>query len=110
MHKVLDVIGIVLLHADLQQQISLSSTPCPKVTVVETILDVKSWVMPSLDDVHGHSAPHCYKFVRTSDDDTPQVLTYFRLWSNNAWCETDDALRQLKVKKINPNAVLNNRL
>ena len=76
------------------EQVSVSSTPAPLVKVVDSVLDVKSWITPTLEDVHGHSTPHCFKFVLV---DESEVFMYYRLWSSDAWCETADALKLLHV-------------
>ena len=61
------------------EQVSVSSTPAPLVKVVDSVLDVKSWITPTLEDVHGHSTPHCFKFVLV---DESEVFMYYRLWSS----------------------------
>ena len=85
-------------NSDLQEQISLSSTPSPKVKVLDSVLDVKAWLTPSLENMHGHSGPHCFKFIPVTEGDTTNVLMYYRNWTSDPWCETSEALQLLKVK------------
>ncbi len=100
------IIIIIIIHAwksskflDLEAQISASSTPSAKVKIVDSILDVRSWIMPCLEGFHGHSGPHCFKFVAdpTVTAEDSRVLMYYRNWCTDAWCETEEALAILKV-------------
>ena len=40
-----------------------SFTPNPTVACLSNLLDVKEWLAPCINDVHGHTQPHCFKFV-----------------------------------------------
>lgn len=71
-----------------------STTPKPKVVNLIEVRDVKSWVSPCLESLHGHTDPHCFKFVEVAGDD---VRMYFKRWSSDPWCDDDDALSTLKV-------------
>ena len=31
----------------------------PKAVLVKEIYDVRSWIAPNLNELHGHSQPHC---------------------------------------------------
>ncbi len=85
---------IILIILDLQDQIFASSTPSPKVSVLDNIRDVKSWIEPCLESFRGHSSPHCFKFIRDTDN---KVVMYYRNWSMDPWCDNDEAIDILKV-------------
>ncbi len=55
--------------------------------------------MPCLEGFHGHSGPHCFRFVAdpTVTAEDSRVLIYYRNWCTDAWCETEEALAILKV-------------
>ena len=52
-------------------------------TVLQTILDVKGWLVPYIDDVHGHSVPLCFKFTLREG----QAILYSKRWSHSDWKE-----------------------
>ena len=67
---------------DLEAQISASSTPPATVKIVDSIFDVRSWISPCLEGLHGHSRPHCFRFVAdpTVLAEDSKVLMYYRNW------------------------------
>ena len=40
-----------------------SYTPRPKVELLKFVYDVKLWLNPHIEDLYGHTQPHCFKFV-----------------------------------------------
>ena len=40
----------------------------------EEIYDIKSWIAPHLNEFHGYSQPHCFKFLLTQDG---KAVIYF---------------------------------
>jgi len=77
----------------------LSSTPSPNVRVVQHVFDIKAWLLPQVDELHGHSTPHCFKFIKKSGFE--DVLMYSKLWSSDAWCSETEAIIPLKVSTSN---------
>ena len=71
---------------------SNSYTPHPKVKLLEFVYDVKSWLSPHIEDLHGHTQPHCFKFVLNSDGYSEM---YYKNWSHDVWSE--NGLILLKV-------------
>ena len=35
---------------------------------LETLHDVKGWILPHLSELHGHRDPHCFKFLLNEDN------------------------------------------
>ena len=56
--------------------------------------DVRSWIEPHLNEIHGHREPHCFKFVMNEEN---KAVMYFRNWTTNSWCPQEKALIMLKV-------------
>ena len=48
---------------DLFTVTSESFTPNPIVACLNNLLDIKEWLAPCLNDVHGHTQTHCFKFM-----------------------------------------------
>jgi len=48
-----------------------------------------------MDELHGHSTPHYFKFIKKSGFE--DVLMYSKLWSSDAWCSETEATIPLKV-------------
>lgn len=80
----------------MMQETAASCTPSPEVTLLRSIFDVKSWLSPVLENLHGHSTPHCFKFLLGTSG---RALMFFKLWSHDPWCDDKDAVVLLKVNK-----------
>lgn len=81
----------------LMQETALSTSPTPKVTILERIVDFKKWIKPHINPVHGHSNPHCFKFLKGADEN---VHMFYKHWSDDAWTEKEETLIILKVYKL----------
>ena len=68
--------------------------PNPKTFLIDAMFDVKSWIIPCLNELHGHRDPHCFKFVLNNDN---KCVMYFRNWTTDPWCPEDKATVILKV-------------
>ena len=66
----------------------------PKTFLIESMFDVKSWITPHLDELHGHRDPHCFKFILNEEG---KCVLYFRNWTSDSWCTEDNAIVILKV-------------
>ena len=71
----------------------MSTTPEP-IVVLREIQDIKAWIKSSLEDIHGHSTPHCFKFQNNAKG---EVIMFSKNWSSNPWCNEQDAVKLLKV-------------
>ncbi len=72
-----------------------SYTPQPVTIQLKSVYDVRSWLVPHIEELHGHSQPHCFRF--TLDEDGRAVMHY-KNWSKDGWSET--GLILLKVQFI----------
>ena len=81
------------IHAVLMKETLHSTTPQPKVQNLTEVRDVKSWL--SLKEFHGHSTPHCFKFVTLSSSGS--VKMFFKRWSSDLWCTDEEAVSVLEV-------------
>ena len=68
--------------------------PTPTAHLLESIYDIKSWIIPHLNNLHGHSQPHCFKFIL---NDQGKAVMYFRNWTTSPWCTEEEAAVVLKV-------------
>ena len=78
---------------DLLSETEQSYTLVPLVQMLDGVYDVKSWLTPYIEDIHGHSSPHCFKFIKSNTE----VLLYYKNWSDSSWCPDTSALKILKV-------------
>lgn len=69
-----------------------SFSPQPITILLESIYDVRSWLAPYIDEIHGHSQPHCFRFTLNENE---QAVMNFKNWSHQRW--SDEALLILKV-------------
>ena len=100
---VIDCLAIIIVHAiyaDLLHETSCSTSPNPTTGLIQTVYNVKTWLEHSLNELHGHSSPHCFKFVECSSKDPPFTKTvkmFYKNWSSDPWCEDEEACELLKV-------------
>ena len=71
----------------------MSTTPEP-IVVLREIQDIKACIKSSLEDIHGHSTPHCFKFQNNAKG---EVIMLSKNWNSNPWCNEQDAVKLLKV-------------
>ena len=57
-------------------------------------LRVKWWLGPHLHDVHGHTEPLHFKFVKDGDRGT---ILLFKHWATDLWCEEGITLGKVRV-------------
>ncbi|KAL5468782.1 hypothetical protein EMCRGX_G029899 [Ephydatia muelleri] len=68
---------------ELQSVITKSFTPNPKAILVEHLLDVKNWMIPHIQEIHGHTEPHCFRFTQSHCGEN--IVMHYRQWSGQAW-------------------------
>ena len=66
-------------------------------------MDFKEWIIPHLNPLHGHSSPHCFKFLQCADK---KVRMFFKNWSSDAWIKEEEAVILLKVTKCHTDSLL----
>ncbi len=71
-----------------------SYTPQPKVIWIESSFDFKAWIEPYIQEIHGHTEPHCFRFKMNEDG---QVILHYRQWSGQPWIP-EQGLSLLKVR------------
>ena len=76
-------------YTELTRAIEESYTPTPEVKVLECVHDVKEWLSPHLHDVHGHTEPLHFKFIK---DDGHTVMMY------KPWCTDPCAGRTCEIR------------
>lgn len=69
-----------------------SSTPQPVTVLLEGIYDVRTWLLPFINELHGHSIPHCFRFTLNEDG---QGVMHYKNWSDGVWSK--EGLLLLKV-------------
>ena len=89
---------IFTLYIDLHSVTEQSFTPEPITAQIQAIHDVRSWLIPHIEDLHGHSQPHCFRFTLNKEGIAEM---HFKTWSTDkAWSK--EGLLLLKVMIIIP--------
>ena len=90
----LPVVSIItVLSIGLQKAIAASFTPKPETELLERVHDVRNWLAPNIADIHGHTDPHCFKFLYCNTEN--KALMYYRNWSDEQWSK--DGLQVLNI-------------
>jgi len=86
-----------MYYIGLQKATVQSFTPQPQVTMLNHLYDVRNWLAPCLNNLHGHSQPHmhCFRFTLNQQD---EAIMHYRNWSYQTWSEVGVLL--LKVITI----------
>ena len=82
------------IKLDLVHATEVSMDPTPQVVLIKEVYDVRSWINPHLNEFHGHSQPHCFKFILNRDG---KAIMFSRNWSANPWCLEKEASVILQV-------------
>ncbi len=89
---------IFTLYIDLHSVTEQSFTPEPITAQIQAIHDVRSWLIPHIEDLHGHSQPHCFRFTLNKEGIAEM---HFKTWNTDkAWSK--EGLLLLKVMIIIP--------
>ena len=73
-NEMINCLAIIIVHviyADLLHETSCNTSPNPTTCLIQTVYNVKTWLEHSLNELHGHSSPHCLKFVECSSKEPP---------------------------------------
>ena len=79
---------------DLLEATKICMDPNPMTSLIIKMHDVKKWIIPHLNEFHGHRDPHCFKFLCNGDN---KCIMFFRNWTSDPWCPEDKAPVVLKV-------------
>ena len=70
-----------------------SFTPQPTTILLENIRDARLWLGPFIQELHGHSQPHCFRFTLSEDG---YAMMHYKRWSHEQW--STEGLMLLKVR------------
>jgi len=84
-----------MYYIGLQKANVQSFTPQPQFTMLNHLYDVHNLIAPCLNDLHGHSQPHCFRFTLNQQD---EAIVQYRNWSYQTCSEVGVLL--LKVITI----------
>ena len=53
------------------------------VSTLKYVFDIKSWISPHLNEIHGHTTPHIFRF--SFNHSTKKAEMQYRHWSHDSW-------------------------
>ena len=69
----------------------MSFTPKPLTELLDQVFDVRNWLAPNINDIHGHTDPHCFRFSLINGI----AQMHYKNWSDDSWSK--DGITILKV-------------
>ena len=69
---------IIILNPDPARVLKASFTPTPSVSILESVVDAKSWMQSVIPSLHDHLKAHQFKFQRNERD---ECRMYYKEWS-----------------------------
>jgi len=60
--------------------------------VISKLVDVKAWMQPQMNEIHNHTNPHVFRFVKGSDS---RCYMQYKHWNHNEWEPQDSPGIQL---------------
>ena len=58
------------------------NNPHPETFQMRHMFDVGAWVEGQVEEIHHHTKPHCFKFIR---NEAGKAVMYYRKWSGEEW-------------------------
>lgn len=59
------------------------------VSTLRYIFDMKNWIAPHLDEIHGHTAPHIFRFRFNHASQKAEM--HYKHWSHESWQADKDS-------------------
>ncbi|XP_066302145.1 uncharacterized protein [Branchiostoma lanceolatum] len=72
---------------ELIETIEKSYTPAPEAFQLKHVGDYKEWLSDELENIYGHSVPHCFKFIMEPGANQPTIL-YKDYSTDRSWKTT----------------------
>lgn len=86
----------VFFSLDFESAIQAGYTPSPTFELIESVADYKSLIEPIVADVHRHTKPLCFRFLK---HESGYAVMHYRHRSTDKWLpdKKDELLRLLTV-------------
>ena len=86
-------------YADFESAIQAGYTPSPNFELIESVADYKSLIEPVVADIHRHTKPLCFRFLKHVSG---YAKMHYKHRSNDKWLpeEDDEPLRLLTVEYL----------
>ena len=68
-----------LIHADMEKRFQESNRTTVAVTSLQYVYDVRAWISPHLEEITKHTAPHIFRFHRSSEG---RAVMHYKHWSH----------------------------
>ena len=84
----------------MEMALKASNHSVKNVSTLKHVFDIKSWIAPHLDEIHGHTSPHIFRF--RFNHTTQKAEMHYKHWSHEPWeagGDNDSGLFLLKVSK-----------
>ena len=87
----------IMCTIEMETALKSSNQNVKNTTTLEYIFDIKNWIAPHLDEIHGHTAPHIFRFRLNH---SKRAEMHYKNWTHESWepsDTSDDGLLLLKV-------------
>ena len=87
------VLYVKYFFSELEQCCKAANHNSRESTTLRCIFDVKAWLLPALEEIHGHTVPHVFLFRRNAQG---RAVMFYKHWSHEPW-QPQEGLTLLKV-------------
>ena len=81
-------------YPDIERRFRESNRNTVAVTTLRYVYDVRNWILPCLNDITRHTAPHIFRFRRNAEGSGEM---HYKHWSHEEWQPPRTGLQLLKV-------------
>ncbi|XP_070536890.1 uncharacterized protein [Ptychodera flava] len=81
---------------ELAKVLENSTDPQPEITILQTVWNIRDWLLPHLEEIHNQSFPHVYRIYLASNG---EVKVQYKNWSTDFNWQPEDGLLEIFKKE-----------
>ena len=82
----------------MEASLKASNQSVKSVSALKYIFHIKKWITPYLEEIHGHTAPHVFRF--RFNHAAKKAELHYKHWSHEPWEPDGDSNKGLFLLKV----------